>query len=169
MSRWGRSAVHYRGRKVDIRSGDTDVSKIEKMLKEDYKDIMHEHYKELLDVSEQIQSDAGYLAPFETGALEESIMVRPYLPQAGPGMIAHASAHDRGFDYAVVQEENEEYDHDYSVEGKEREKEFASAHYLGGSFALGISEWYTEVTDGDELVLSPELEHAMNYVKHLIR
>lgn len=162
MARWGRSAIHYRQRKVAIRVGDNDTAKLEKMLKEDLHDIMKEHYEELGEVAEQIQADASYLAPFETGALEESIMVRTYRGFT-PGIIAHASAHDQGFDYAIPQEYNEEYDHDYTVEGEEREKEFGSAHYLGGTFALRLSEWYNDVT-GKTLVLPAELEHAMNYV-----
>lgn len=166
MARWGRSAVHYRNRRVEIRLGENDAAKLEKMLQQDLKDIMVEHYEELSEVAEQIDADASYLAPFETGELESSIMVRTY-KGFQPGLIAHASAHDQGFDYAIPQEYNEEYDHDYTVAGEEREKESASAHYLGGSFALRLSEWYNDVT-GKTLILPAELEHAMNYVSDKI-
>lgn len=166
MSRWGRSSIHYRGRKVAIRNSG-DISKLEDMFKQDFADIMKAHYDELSEVAEQIQMDAGYLAPFETGALEDSIMVRPYAPTGfgiRPGMIAHASAHDQGYDYAVIQEYNEDYDHEYRVDGQDREKDFATAHYLGGAFAKGVCDWYIAVT-GKQLSLPPELEHAKNYVE----
>ena len=68
----------YKGRRVVLRGKgglDTDVAQLEAMLRADYNDIMKGHLEDLEDVADQIQADAGYLVPVDTGALEASIDV----------------------------------------------------------------------------------------------
>lgn len=157
MSRWGRSASFYRGRKVNIRGKggtSTDVAQLEKLVREDLKEIMKEHYDMLEQTAEDIQGDAEMLVPKDTGELAASIEVRVSKSPRYPGIIAHASAKDKGFDYAVVQEENEEFSHE----------DDESAHYLGGPFALHVSEFYEDATEGEELQLPANLEHAKDYI-----
>lgn len=147
----------YRDRKVLIRGKGgmiTDVAALEKMVRDDYKDIWREHKEDLEDVASDIQSNAEMLVPLDTGALQRSIEVRVSRSNRWPGIIAHASAINAGRDYAVDQEENEDYSHE----------DDRLAHYLGGSFASLLSQYYEDIT-GDELEMSEELEHAKDYVE----
>lgn len=153
----------YKGRRVVIRGKgglDTDVSQLEAMLREDYNDIMKSHLEDLEDAADQIQADAGYLVPVDTGALEASIDVHVSKSYRFPGIIAHASAIHEGFDYALIQEENEEFDHS-DEDGADNDK---SAHYLGGPFAINVSDLYENLT-GRELALPSSLQHAKDYVE----
>ena len=147
----------YRQRRVIIRSRSlgTDVAKIEELLAADYQDIWKNHLEDLEDLAEDIENNAKILVPLDTGALRDSIRVRVSKSPKYPGIIAHASAIMDGFDYALIQEENEDYRH---LADDER-----TAHYLGGSFALFLSDYYKSVT-GEELVLPEELEHAKDYI-----
>lgn len=150
----------YRGRKVVIRGKggiETDVSTLEKMVREDYNRIWKEHIEDLENLAEEIKDSAVELVPLDTGALQDSIDVRVSKSRRYPGLIAHASATNAGYDYALIQEETEPFD------GKYEHEEPRSAHYLGGSFALMLSYYYEDLT-GEELVLSPELEHAKDYI-----
>lgn len=153
-------------RRVLIRSRheNTAVAQIEEMLKADYRAIWKGFRDELEECAEQIESDARYLVPKETHALEESIYVYVTNSRRYPGIIASARALSRykpgpggykAYDYALIQEENEEYLHDEEEE---------SAHYLGGSFVYNISELYYDLT-GKELQVNEKLAHAYNYVK----
>lgn len=164
----------YNHRRCTIRSRhlDTDVAQLEEMIKADYQDIWKGHIEDLQDLAEDIESNAKLLVPLDTGALRDSIMVRVSRSNRWPGIIAHASATMYGYDYALIQEENEEYSHDkettlvsesgrkYKVIGND---EGRTAHYLGGSFALFLKDYWEGLT-GEELVLPENLEHALNYI-----
>ena len=154
-----RFSSQYRQRRVIIRSRSlgTDVAKIEELLAADYQDIWKNHLADLEDLAEDIENNAKMLVPLDTGALRDSIMVRVSKSSKYPGIIAHASAIMDGFDYALIQEENEDYRH-LTADDSER-----MAHYLGGSFALFLSDYYKDIT-GEELALPEELEHAKDYI-----
>ena len=155
-------------RRVLIRSRqeNTAVAQIEEMLKAQYKSIWKNFRDDLEETAEQIEADACYLVPKDTGRLEDSIYVYVTNSRRYPGIIASARALSRykpgpggykGYDYALIQEENEEYSHD-DPDGIE------SAHYLGGSFVYNIKELYFDLT-GKELQVNEKLAHAYNYVK----
>lgn len=152
-----RFSSQYRQRRVIIRSRSlgTDVAKIEELLAADYQDIWKNHLEDLEDLAEDIENNAKMLVPLDTGALRDSITVRVSKSPKYPGIIAHASAIMDGFDYALIQEENEDYRH---LGDDDR-----MAHYLGGSFALFLSDYYKSIT-GEELALPEELEHAKDYI-----
>ena len=171
MARYYHKSRSYKGRRVVIRGKDgigTDISQLEAMVRQDYDEIMKEHIEDLQEVAEQIQADATYLVPLATGALEASIDVHVSKGYRYPGIIAHASALHEGFDYALIQEENEEFEHtesSFNEKGQEViDDSVRSAHYLGGPFALNISELYRELT-GKELALPANLLHAKDYVE----
>lgn len=153
-------------RRVLIRSRDisTAIAQMEEMIKDQYKSIWRDFREDLEDAADIIESNARYLVPKETGALEESIHVYVTNSRRYPGIIASAHALARykpgpggykAFDYAIAQEENEEYSHKTDEE---------SAHYLGGSFAVAMVDLYYDLT-GKELELSEKLAHAYDYVK----
>ena len=99
------------------------------------------------------------LVQLDTGALMHSIEVRVSRSHRYPGIIAHASATNAGYDYALIQEETEPYGNDQYEHGDGR-----LAHYLGGSFASFLAQYYEDIT-GEELEMSSELEHAKDYIE----
>lgn len=162
MAKFRHYSRFYKGRRVVIRGKgglDTDVATLEKMVKADYEEIYKSNLSALEDYADQIQADATYLVPHDTGALEESIDVHVSGSRRYPGIIAHASATNAGYDYALIQEETEPFDGKYTHEYER------FAHYLGGPFALNISDLFESLTGGKELVLTPELQHAKDYVE----
>lgn len=175
MPRYRHNPHFYKGRKVAIRGKGgilTDVSQLEQMVRDDYNSIWKEHIEDLEGLAEDIQNNAEILVPLDKGALQESIEVRVSKSRRYPGLIAHASATNAGYDYALIQEENEDYNHDKTVTYKDDsgktveslEDSGRMAHYLGGSFALFLSYYYEDIT-GEELVLPAELEHAKEYIE----
>lgn len=162
MAKFRHHARFYKGRKVIIRGKggiDTDVATLEKMVKEDYEAIWSEHLEDLEDLASDIQNNAEMLVPLDTGALMNSIEVRVSRSRRYPGIIAHASATNAGYDYALIQEETEPFDG-----GKYEHDDDRLAHYLGGSFASFLAQYYEDVT-GEPLIMSAELEHAKDYVE----
>lgn len=142
----------------------TAVREMEDMIRSQYKDIWKNHIRELEEVAEYIEEDAHILVPKDTGKLDDSIHVYVTKSKRYPGIIAHAYANSggkpgvsgyAGFDYALIQEENEMYSHDDPNE---------SAHYLAGPFVLHIAQLYRELT-GEKLKVSPKLARAALYVK----
>lgn len=147
-------------RQVVLRSRNigTDVAQIEEMLKADYKGFWKQHKDALQNIAEEVQVEAETLVPLETGKLQHSIDVHVSKSTRYPGIIAHATAKNKnrtGFDYALIQEENEDYVHTES--GR-------MAHYMGGPFARAVSQWYYSTT-GKTLQMSSELQHAMDYIE----
>lgn len=162
MAKFRHYTRHYKGRRVLIRGKggvETDVSNLEKMVREDYKDIWKEHIEDLEDLASDIQNNAEMLVPLDTGALMNSIEVRVSRSRRYPGIIAHARATNAGYDYALIQEETEPFDG-----GKYAHDDERLAHYLGGSFASFLAQYYEDIT-GEELVMSSELEHAKDYIE----
>lgn len=162
MAKFRHCTRHYKGRRVLIRGKggvETDVSNLEKMVREDYKNIWSEHIADLEDLASDIQNNAEMLVPLDTGALMNSIEVRVSRSRRYPGLIAHARATNAGYDYALIQEETEPFDGGKYVHDDER-----LAHYLGGTFAMFLAQYYEDIT-GEELVMSSELEHAKDYIE----
>ena len=158
-------------RRVIIRSRQlgTDVAKLEEMIKANWKEFWKHHIEELEAICDEVLLEAQELVPIDSGKLRNSIVVRRSHSNRYPGIIAHASAKaSNGFDYALIQEENEDYEHGEKLvdetTGLEYEEEDRMAHYLGGPFAREISYWYEELT-GKPLELSAELQHAIDYIE----
>lgn len=165
MAKYRHKSRYYKGRKVLIRGKDgidTDVSTLEKMIRDDYNNIWKEHIEDLEDLASDIENNAQLLVPFDTGALQDSIEVRVSKSRRFPGLIAHASATNAGYDYALIQEETEPYKNNYGVMNYEHD-DGRLAHYLGGSFAMYLADYYEDIT-GEELQMSAELEHAKDYI-----
>ncbi len=147
-------------RRAIIRSRNlgTDVAQCEELIKRDFKEIWKEHIETLEDIAVEVADEAYELVPVDKGFLRDSINVRVSKSRRYPGIIAHASAKNKGknkgFDYALAQEENEEYSHDIDK----------MAHYLGGPFAREISYWYEDIT-GEILELPDDLQHAVDYIE----
>lgn len=156
-------------RKVVIRRNNlnTAVAYLEQMVRNDYKEIYKSHIEDLEDVAETIEKDAQELAPVYTGEtrgyynkygnfvetgkyydpriipgqLRDSINVRVVTRGRYPGIIASASARNVGrkFDYALIQEENEDFVHT-----------IGQAHYLSSPFYQNLYYLFLELT-GKEL------------------
>lgn len=162
MTKFRHYSRHYRGRKVLIRGKggiETDVAELEKMIKEDFVNIWSAHMEDLADLADDIQNNAEMIVPLDTGALQDSIKVRVSRGRRYPGLIVHASATNAGHDYALIQEETEPFD-----DSKYEHDDGRLAHYLGGSFASFLAQYYEDIT-GEELVMSSELEHAKDYIE----
>ena len=153
-------------RRVVIRSRslNTAVAQCEEMVKAQYNEIYKFHRDRLEEAAEQIEADAHYLVPKDTGALDSSIFAYVTNSKRYPGIIASAHALSqykpgpggyKAYDYALIQEENEEYSHDSPEE---------SAHYLGGPFVIAVASLYRELT-GKKLTVSSKLVRAYKYVK----
>lgn len=126
-------------RKVVIRrqSLNTAIAQLEAQVRAEYKEIWKQHLDDLVVAAEWIQEDAKAIAPVLTGKLRESINVRVSKSHRYPGIIASASAcSNRGFDYALIQEENENFSHE--IPGQ--------AHYLSQPFYNILDDFYYEWT-----------------------
>ena len=163
-----------RSRHIQVGGGitvQTSVAQMEELIKAQYQEIWKNHLELLEIAAEEVESDARYLVPKETGELEDSIIVYVSRSPRYPGIIAKASAKGRyktgtqgyaGYDYAYTQHEREDYSHDEPEE---------SAHYLAGPFALAVARVYRQLT-GEKMhisKLSPELYHAAMYVKDKLK
>ena len=133
-------------RRVIIRSRqlNTAVAQLEEMVRADYKEIWKQHTNDLEILASRITEDAKALAPVDTGKLQASIQARVSKSPRYPGLIVSASAKKKGFDYALIQEENEEFFH-----------EVGQAHYLSEPFYASVDEYYYTLT-GMHLAL-PEI------------
>lgn len=125
-------------RRVIIRSRqlNTAVAQLEEMVKADYKEIWKNHIDDLQAIAEWIVDDAKALVPVDTGKLHDSIWARVSKSTRYPGLIVQASAKKKGFDYALIQEENELFSHD-----------IGQAHYLSEPFYNLLNDFYSEITN----------------------
>lgn len=126
-------------RKVVIRRENlnTAVAQLEAQIRADYKKIVKAHIEDLEAAADWIQDDARAIVPADKGKLRESIVVRVSRSARYPGIIASASAKSRrGFDYALIQEENEEFSHE----------EPGQAHYLSQPMYQILDDFYYEWT-----------------------
>lgn len=130
-------------RRVTIRSRklNTAVAQLEEMVKADYKTIWKEHIDDLEAIADWIVDDAMELVPLNKGKLQASIHARVSKSPRYPGLIVSASAKKKGFDYALIQEENEEFSH----EGVRQ------AHYLSEPFYNLLDQYYADITNGKHL------------------
>lgn len=115
------------------RTYNSDVAKLERLVQENWKTFFKEFAEDLEECAEWIEQSAKELVPLDTGKLRDSISVRVSGSRRYPGIIAHASAKDHGFDYALIQEENEDFDHDTEATGRQ-------AHYLSQPFYQSIRD-----------------------------
>lgn len=124
-------------RRVIIRSRqlNTAVAQLEEMVRADYKEIWKTHLEDLETMADQIVEDAKALVPVDTGKLKASIQARVSKSPRYPGLIVSASAKKKGFDYALIQEENEEFSH-----------AIGQAHYLSQPFYNALDNYYFRFT-----------------------
>ena len=127
-------------RRVLIRSRqlNTAIAQLEQAIAADYKKIWKEHIEDLEALADWIVEDALALVPVDTGKLKESITARVSKSPRFPGLIVQASAkakYKHSFDYALIQEENENFSH-----------EVGQAHYLSEPFYRLVDEFYFEYT-----------------------
>ena len=126
-------------RKVVIRRQNlnTAVAQLEAQVRADYKAFLKDHVEMLEELATWIEDDAREIVPVDKGKLRDSISVRVSKSARYPGIIASASAKSkRGFDYALIQEENENFSH----------VEPGQAHYLSQPFYSILSDYYYEWT-----------------------
>lgn len=126
-------------RKVVIRRQnlDTAIAQLERQVRDEYKTIWKEHLDDLEVAAEWIQEDAKAIVPVDKGKLRDSIFARVSKSPRYPGLIVSASAKsNRGFDYALIQEENENFSHE----------EPGQAHYLSQPFYNILDDFYYEWT-----------------------
>jgi hypothetical protein len=74
--------------------------------------------------SRQVEAKAKALAPFETGRLEKSIVVRRHLGRDRKEVVVRAKAMHKGYDYAPIQHENTAYNHPIKGQAKFIEEPF---------------------------------------------
>ena len=110
-------------------------------IKNDLRQQLKEHHKrtsqELEDAADYIYSKAISLVPVDTGELQDSIQVDISLSPRYPGIIAIATAKNiyTGYDYALIQEVNEDYNHPHG----------GQAHYLEQPFREAVEKFYKEM------------------------
>ena len=112
-----------------------------KEIKDDLRQQLKEHHKRtsqgLEDAADYIYSKAISLVPVDTGELQDSIQVDISLSPRYPGIIAIATAKNiyTGYDYALIQEVNEDYNHPHG----------GQAHYLEQPFREAVEKFYKEM------------------------
>ena len=112
-----------------------------KEVKQDLRNFLRERrtlmVDKMEDLADQIYGEAQALVPYDTWELQSSIEVNVSHSPRYPGIIATASAQNvnTGYDYALIQEENEEYKH---APGRQ-------AHYLRDPFRKAVDEFFKEM------------------------
>ena len=119
-------------------------------IKEDLRQMLKQHHtlarKELEDTADKIYVEAFAKVPvsaetyatrkagYEPGQLRDSIQVDISRSSRYPGIIATAEAHNirTGYDYALIQEVNEDYNHPNG----------GQAHYLEEPFRDAVKEFF---------------------------
>ena len=87
--------------------------------------------EELERTANRIYEEAVAQTPYKTGELEASVYVKVSKSKSNPGLSAGANAHNpnTGYNYAVIQHENKDFDH--PIKGK--------AHYIIDPFKKEIN------------------------------
>lgn len=80
--------------------------------------------KEVDKLAENIYISALKIVPYDEGRLSAGIYSRRSRSKRKRGIVVGAKAMHKGYNYAVIQHENEEYFHDYPREAKFIEKPF---------------------------------------------
>lgn len=143
-------------RKVIIRRGElnTAVFQLEQLVRDNYKDIVKQHHEDLYELAQRIVNDANQLVPVKTGKLKGSIKSEVSRSNRYPGIRVSASAKRKGFDYALIQEENEYFEH---ING-------GQAHYLRDAFGYALNDYWKKWTGHKIPRLQPvEREFAYTY------
>lgn len=83
----------------------------------------------MLQEAPRIQAVAKVRTPIKSGKLRQSVTVRVSRDKRRPGMYAQASASHKGYGYAYVQHENEEFKHPRG----------GQAFYLQTAFEEGVN------------------------------
>lgn len=110
-------------------------------IKEDLRQALKEHHTRTNDALEEaadyIYSESIARVPVLTGELQDSIQVDVSMSPRYPGIIATATAKNpkTGYDYALIQEVNEEYEHPNG----------GQAHYLEEPFREAVEQFYEEM------------------------
>lgn len=109
-----------------------------RQIKNDLRNMLKEHrtmaLTEMENLADEIYGKAQSLVPYDTWELQSSIQVDVSHSPRYPGIIATASAKNvkTGYDYALIQEENEDYKH----------KPGRQAHYLAQPFGEAVQEFF---------------------------
>lgn len=109
-------------------------------IKEDLRAMLREHHtlalEALEEVADYIYQEAFARVPVKTGELQDSIQVDISRSPRYPGIIAYATSRNpnTGYDYAYIQEVNEEYEH-----------EIGEAHYLENPFREAVEDFFAEM------------------------
>lgn len=112
-----------------------------KEIKNDLRQQLREHHKltnaSLERAADYLYAEAIQKVPVATGELQDSIQVDVSRSPRYPGIIATAEAHNvrTGYDYALIQEVNEEYKHDPGQQ----------AHYLEQPFREAVEQFDKEM------------------------
>lgn len=107
-------------------------------IKNDLRQQLREHHtlalQEMEKVADDIYFGATALVPVATGELQDSIQVDVSRSSRYPGIIATAEAHNlkTNYDYALIQEVNDNYLHPNG----------GQAHYLEEPFRKAVTEFY---------------------------
>ena len=107
-------------------------------IKQDLRSMLREHrtlaLKEMQRVAEEVYDGAIARVPVETGKLQASSLVTVSTVPRYPGIIATAEAHNErtNYDYAFIQEVNDDYNHPSG----------GQAHYLEEPFRKAVKEFY---------------------------
>lgn len=111
-----------------------------KQIKEDLRNMLKTHHTMALQALEEtadyIYQEAFAKVPVKTGELQDSIWVDISRSPRYPGIIATAEAHNSktGYDYAFIQEVNEDYHHDVG-----------QAHYLEEPFREAVDAFFKKM------------------------
>lgn len=109
-----------------------------RQIKNDLRNMLKEQHTlalaDMEDLADEIYGKAQALVPYDTWELQSSIQVDVSRSPRYPGIIAVASAENpkTGYDYALIQEENEDYKHE---PGRQ-------AHYLAEPFGEAVQEFF---------------------------
>lgn len=107
-------------------------------IKTDLRQVLREHRTlallELERTAYDIEQGAIARVPVDTHRLQRSIQVTVSRSSRYPGIIATAEAHNvrTGYDYALIQEVNEEYEHPNG----------GQAHYLEEPYREAVEEFF---------------------------
>ena len=101
------------------------VQDAKKKLEKFLKTVETVPVEELQRTADAIKAEAIAQTPYKTGKLESSVYVKVSKSKSSQGINAGASAiSERGYNYAGIQHENEDYEH--PIKGK--------AHYISDPF-----------------------------------
>ena len=145
-------------RRVIVRSRNlnTSIARLEQQINNGWKTIWKDHLDDLKDIATYIEEDAKDLVPVDTGKLKESIHVWVSGSNRWQYLIAQATAkniHRTGFDYALIQEENESYEHTVG-----------QAHYLAQPFIEEVQSYFESIGGNDKLWIDGDwAEDIYNY------